>query len=46
VQKAGRSSRQIAAEVELDWVMFANSLTIYNHPKELLEFMEELRIKE
>jgi D-threo-aldose 1-dehydrogenase len=35
----------IADEVDLDWVMFANSLTIYRHPKELLDFMEKLHSK-
>jgi len=34
--------RELSREVELDWVMFANSLTIYTHPPELLDFMEEL----
>ncbi|MGD2035445.1 MAG: aldo/keto reductase, partial [Bacteroidales bacterium] len=33
---------KVAGYVELDWVMFANSLTIMNHPPELLEFMEKL----
>ena len=32
----------IADEVDLDWVMIANSMTIYRHPKELLDFMENL----
>jgi len=35
----------IAGKVDLDWVMFANSMTIYRHPKELLEFMEKLHRK-
>lgn len=34
--------REIAAEVELDWVMFACSLTILRHPPELLRFVDEL----
>jgi D-threo-aldose 1-dehydrogenase len=33
---------RVAAHVDLDWVMFANSLTIMNHPPELLAFMEQL----
>jgi len=33
---------KVAGYVELDWVMFANSLTIMNHPPELLEFMKKL----
>lgn len=28
--------------VQLDWVMIANSLTIYRHPPELLDFVESL----
>lgn len=35
----------IAGETDLDWVMFANSMTIYRHPKDLLEFMERLHKK-
>jgi D-threo-aldose 1-dehydrogenase len=34
--------RQIVAEVPLDWVMLANSLTIYRHPLQLLQFVNEL----
>src|SRR5690606_22648453 len=37
--------QRIAADVPLDWVMIANSLTIKNHPPELLKFVEELRSK-
>ncbi|HAX93596.1 MAG TPA: L-fucose dehydrogenase [Bacteroidales bacterium] len=37
--------RMIADEVDLDWVMFANSMTIYRHPGDLLDFMEKLRKK-
>ncbi len=37
--------REIAALVELDWVMFANSMTIYRHPQELYDFMSELQTK-
>ncbi|MFZ2341365.1 MAG: aldo/keto reductase [Bacteroidales bacterium] len=37
--------RMIANEVDLDWVMFANSMTIYRHPKDLLNFMEKLSQK-
>jgi D-threo-aldose 1-dehydrogenase len=35
----------ISGKVDLDWVMFANSMTIYRHPKELLDFMGELHRK-
>jgi D-threo-aldose 1-dehydrogenase len=41
--KDWKTIRDIAREVELDWVMFANSLTVFSHPPELLEFIEELR---
>lgn len=37
--------QQIAGEIDLDWVMIANSLTIMQHPPELLEFIEELADK-
>jgi len=35
--------REIADRVQLDWVMFACSLTVYTHSAELLRFVEELR---
>lgn len=34
--------QQIAKDVSLDWVMFANSMTILSHPTELLNFIEIL----
>ncbi len=34
--------RELYEEVKFDWVMFANSFTIYSHPAELLEFMDQL----
>jgi len=40
--KDWRVIREIAGHVALDWVMFACSLTIYSHPKELLDFIAEL----
>jgi D-threo-aldose 1-dehydrogenase len=40
--KNWKTIRLIANEVNLDWVMFANSMTIFNHPPDLLEFMLEL----
>ncbi|MEM0969223.1 MAG: aldo/keto reductase, partial [Verrucomicrobiota bacterium] len=36
------SVRDIMKEQPLDWVMLANSLTVYQHPPELLAFVEEL----
>lgn len=43
--KNWQTIRLISAETSLDWVMFANSMTIYRHPRELLEFMEELHAR-
>jgi D-threo-aldose 1-dehydrogenase len=37
--------RQISEDVSLDWIMFANSLTIYHHPVELVNFITELKKK-
>ncbi|HTN21437.1 MAG TPA: aldo/keto reductase [Pelobium sp.] len=37
--KNWRAIQEIASEVDLDWVMFANSLTLYSHPKELADFI-------
>jgi D-threo-aldose 1-dehydrogenase len=34
--------KKVSEHIELDWVMFANSLTIMNHPSELLEFIYTL----
>ena len=36
--------RALYEQVSFDWVMIANSMTIMNHPIELIEFMEKLRI--
>jgi D-threo-aldose 1-dehydrogenase len=43
--KSWKSIQRISRQINLDWVMFANSMTIKNHPQELLDFMEELRVK-
>jgi D-threo-aldose 1-dehydrogenase len=43
--KDWRVIAEIEREVALDWVMFANSLTIYRHPTELLEFVAGLVAK-
>ena len=40
--KDWRVIRGIAERVELDWVMFACSLTVYSHPPELLDFIARL----
>jgi len=33
---------EVSKEVALDWVMFANSMTIMHHPQDLLDFMQSL----
>jgi D-threo-aldose 1-dehydrogenase len=40
--KNWRTIERISQDVNLDWVMFANSLTLHDHPKELLAFIKEL----
>lgn len=40
--KDWRVIREIAEHVALDWVMFACSLTVYAHPRELLDFIAHL----
>jgi len=37
---------RISNDVELDWVMIANSLTLYNHPRELMDFIDLLHQKQ
>ena len=44
--KNWKTIQLISNEVDLDWVMFANSMTIYRHPKDLLDFMELLHKKD
>jgi D-threo-aldose 1-dehydrogenase len=41
--KDWRIIRRIAEDVNLDWVMIANSMTIKTHPAELLDFMNQLK---
>ncbi|MFV0607206.1 MAG: aldo/keto reductase [Niabella sp.] len=43
--KDWRSIQLIEKDVLLDCVMIANSLTIYNHPKDLLDFIAHLKNK-
>ncbi|HEX8462570.1 MAG TPA: aldo/keto reductase [Segetibacter sp.] len=43
--KDWKAIRRVSRDVPLDWVMIANSLTIKNHPQELLDFIEELKNK-
>jgi D-threo-aldose 1-dehydrogenase len=41
--KDWRMIQRIVKDVDLDWVMIANSMTVHSHPQELLTFMEELK---
>ena len=34
--------RELYEHVPFDWVMFANSFTVFSHPKEILDFMDRL----
>lgn len=43
--KDWRTIKRIAADVDLDWIMIANSLTVKNHPQELLDFVAEQSAK-
>ena len=43
--KNWKSIHEINARVDLDWVMFANSYTLYSHPADLLAFMDSLHAK-
>ncbi len=43
--KDWRVIREIAGHVDLDWVMFACSLTVYSHPPELLDFIAGLHAR-
>jgi D-threo-aldose 1-dehydrogenase len=37
--------KRIAGDIQLDWIMIANSLTIKHHPQELLDFIAEMERK-
>lgn len=43
--KDWRVIREICERVDLDWVMFACSLTVYSHPPELLDFIAHLHTR-
>ncbi|MFD1628400.1 aldo/keto reductase [Pseudopedobacter beijingensis] len=43
--KDWKAIERIVQDIELDWVMIANSLTIHSHPKELIAFIEKLNKK-
>ncbi len=40
--KNWRSIQRISKDVQLDWVMIANSLSLHSHPKELIDFIQDL----
>lgn len=37
--------KKLADDVELDWVMFANSMTVHSHSRPLTDFMKSLKSK-
>lgn len=41
--KDWRIIRELVDHIDLDWVMLALSLTIYSHPPDVLEFVDELQ---
>jgi D-threo-aldose 1-dehydrogenase len=43
--KNWKSIQRITNDVNLDWVMIANSLTLHSHPKDLLDFVRTLHTK-
>ncbi len=43
--KDWKSIQEIDRQVDLDWVMFANSYTLYSHPQDLIAFMDSLHKK-
>lgn len=44
--KNWKSIQEIDKHVDLDWVMFANSYTLYSHPADLIAFMDSLYQKQ
>ena len=43
--KDWKTIQRIARDIELDWIMVANSLTVQTHPADLVEFIQELKLK-
>lgn len=43
--KDWRIIQRLVGDIDLDWVMIANSMTVHSHPKELLVFMNGLAQK-
>lgn len=37
--------QRISADVNLDWIMIANSMTIHSHPTDLVDFMRQMEAK-
>jgi len=43
--KNWKSIQRISKDVQLDWVMIANSLSVHSHPADLIAFVKELHEK-
>ncbi len=43
--KNWKSIERISKDIYLDWVMFANSLSVKSHPQDLLDFVKHLHAK-
>lgn len=43
--KNWKSIQRISNDIQLDWVMIANSLSVKSHPQDLLDFVQELHSK-
>jgi len=43
--KDWKTIREITEHINLDWIMIANSMTIYDHPLELVELLSDLSLK-
>ena len=37
--------RELTNHLDFDWVMFANKFTLFHHPKEIVNFMDNLKTK-
>jgi D-threo-aldose 1-dehydrogenase len=37
--------KRVTEHINLDWIMIANSLTLFSHPKELLTFVQDMQRK-
>jgi len=44
--KDWRIVKRIAGDIDLDWIMIANSMTIKSHPRELYDFISEMESKD